>query len=219
MDSEELIEKLVSSLKNYDVDTCLELSKTAVESGVEPVKAIDRLTEAIREIGEAFNREELWLPELMMASDVMKNVMPIFEEELLKKGQTRKVSGTLVIGTVLGDVHDIGKSMVATMFIAAGYQVYDIGIDVPAEKFIEAVKKYKPDILGMSALLTMTALQMGAVIATLKTEGLRDKVKVLVGGGALTPDLAQTLGADGYSANAAEAVAAGDNLLGTRKET
>ena len=218
MNPEELIEKLTSGLKNYDRDGCLELSKQAIESGVDSVKVIDSLTKAIREIGEAFNKSEIFLPELMQASEVMKRIMPIFEEDLLNKGQKRDVAGTLVLGTVSGDIHDIGKSMVATMFVSAGYRVHDIGIDVPTETFIEAVEKYEPDIVGMSALLTLTSYQMLAVIAALTEKGLREKVKILVGGGAITPDFAQSIGADGYGANAAEAVLEAERLLSPGKE-
>ncbi len=139
--------------------------------------------------------------------------MPVISEALKKSGKKREVVGTIAIGTVAGDIHDIGKTIVAALFEAAGFEVIDLGIDISKEKFIEAVKEHKPDILGMSALLTTTAKEQGVVIESLKDAGIRDNVKIIVGGGAINQALADQIGADGYGATTAEGVELGLRLM------
>ena len=143
----------------------------------------------------------------------MQSAMPILEEELTKKGQKRESAGTVVIGTVYGDIHDIGKTMVGTLLTAAGFSVYDIGVNRTVEEFLAAVREHKPDILAMSALLTMTAPEQQKVIEILKEEGLRDKLKIIVGGGAITQEFANEINADGYDATAPGAVGLARKLL------
>ncbi|RLE87656.1 MAG: cobalamin-binding protein, partial [Thermoprotei archaeon] len=137
--------------------------------------------------------------------------------EIKKRGEASRKLGTVVIGTVRGDLHDIGKSIVATMLRAAGFEVIDLGVDVPPEKFVEAVKKYNADIVAMSALLTTTMLEMKNVIEALKQAGLRDRVKVIVGGAAVTEEFAKEIGADGYGEDAVKAVKICKELLGVEE--
>ena len=140
--------------------------------------------------------------------------MPILEEELKKTGAKRKVLGTVVAGTVFGDIHSIGKSMVCTLLVAGGFEVHDLGVNIKAEEFLEAMEKYQADILAMSALLTMTAPEQRKVIAALKEKGIREKVKVMVGGGAITAEFAESIGADGYDPTAPGAVELARRLVG-----
>jgi 5-methyltetrahydrofolate--homocysteine methyltransferase len=146
----------------------------------------------------------------------MKILEPRLKEEASRLKTTRRAR--IVIGTVKGDVHDIGKTLVAIMLQAAGHEVIDLGVDVPAEKFVEAVEKYHPDIVGMSALLTTTARYMKTVIDELERRGLRRSLKILIGGAATTSEFAREIGADGWAPNAIEAVKLVDSLMGIRDE-
>jgi len=210
----ELLERLKSAILDYDPDASAEASKKAVSAGIAPAEILGAMTEAIREIGEGFNRGDLFLPDLVGGADAMGAATPIVEEEIHRIGAQTKSAGSVVIGTVFGDIHTIGKTMVATLLQAEGFTVHDVGINVTSEQFIDAVRKYKPDILAMSALMTMTAPEQRKVIETLKQEGLRDSVKIMVGGGALTQDFADAIGADGYDPTAPGAAKLARKLVG-----
>lgn len=209
-----ILENLKKSVKEYDVEKAVALAKQATAAGIDPLKAAEVLIEGVTEVGEAFGRGDLFLPELVGAGEVMQNAMPILEEEIKKRGKERPTLGNIVIGTVFGDIHTIGKDMVATFLTAAGFRVYDIGINVTAEQFVDAIKQYKADILAMSALLTTTAYEQGKVIEVLKAQGIREKVKIMVGGGAVTEDLAVSIGADGYESTAPRAAVLAKKLIG-----
>ncbi len=211
--SEEILERLKKSVIEFDAEAAEKWAKEAVEKGVDPVQAADALTEGIRQIGDGFGRGEYFLPDLVMAGEAMKRALPPLEEAIKKAGKTREALAKFVIGTVAGDIHDIGKTIVITLFQAAGFDVVDLGVDLPAEKFVEAVKEHKPDVLGLSALMTMTMFEQMKVIEALKAAGIRDEVKIMVGGGAITPDFAQMIGADGYASNAPEAVEEAKKML------
>ncbi|MFW6056774.1 MAG: cobalamin-dependent protein, partial [Chloroflexota bacterium] len=157
---------------------------------------------------------DMFLPDLVGAADAMTAATPVIEEEIKRTGAERQSTGTVVIGTVYGDIHTIGKTMVATLLQAEGFTVYDAGINVTAEQFVESVRTQKPDILAMSALMTMTAPEQRKVIETLQSEGLRDSVKIMVGGGAITQEFADTIGADGYDPTAPGAAKLARKLVG-----
>jgi len=210
----EILENLKKAVKEYNNEGAMSWAKKAVEEKIDPIKALDAMTGAIRQVGDGFDRGELFLPDLVGASGAMQAAMPIIEEEIKRRGTKRESLGTVVAGTVFGDIHSIGKSMVCTLLMAEGFEVHDISTDVKAEEFIEAVRKYKPDILAMSALLTMTAPEQKKVIEALKEEGLRDKVKIMVGGGAITKEFADNIGADGYDPTAPGAVKLAKSLVG-----
>lgn len=202
----EIFEGLKKAILEYDSEKAANLAEEAVEKKIDPVKVLNVMTEAVRQVGDGFGRGELWLPDLVGAADAMQSAMPIIQEEIKRKGAKVETIGTVVAGTVFGDIHSIGKTMVCTLLAAEGFTVYDLGINVTAEKFIEAVKKYKADILAMSALMTMTAPEQRKVIALLKKENLRNKVKVIVGGGSITEEFAKNIEADGYDPTAPGAV-------------
>lgn len=203
---EEILENLKKSIIRYDVEGAGSWAKKAVEEGVDPLEALSKLTEGIRQVGDGYNKEELWLPELVGAASAMQSATPIIEEEIRRRGVKAESLGTVAIGTVYGDVHSIGKNMVATLLRAGGFTVHDLGVNVAAENFIEATRKYQVDILAMSALMTTTASEQMNVIATLKKEGIRDKIKIMVGGAAITQEFADSIGADGYDPTAPGAV-------------
>ncbi|MEM2897474.1 MAG: corrinoid protein [Candidatus Bathyarchaeia archaeon] len=210
----EVLEGLKNAIISGDSDQASIWAKKAIEIKMSPVEAIEKgLNEGLKHVGDAFGKGELFLCDLMMSAEAAKQASSILEEEIKKQGLGMKTIATLVIGTVAGDIHDIGKTLVSTLFTAAGFKVIDLGIDVPKERFIKAVKENKPDLLGLSALLTVTALEQGKVIEALMKEGVRNSVKVIVGGGAVSREYARNIGADGYGEDADEAVRVGKALL------
>ncbi|MEM2691595.1 MAG: corrinoid protein [Candidatus Bathyarchaeia archaeon] len=218
MSAENIIERLRLSVLNYNADEAVSAAKEAVKLGVDLLEAIEEgLARGIREVGEKFANGEAFLPELVMAAETMKKALEVLEPELRRAKKKRKALGKVLLGTVAGDIHSIGKTIVGSMLTANGFEVYDIGEDVPAEKFVEKVKELKPDVVGLSALLTTTLPEQRTVIEALKREGLRDKVKVIIGGAPASREWAEEIGADGYGADATEAVEVVKRLLGYSK--
>ncbi|GAG85589.1 unnamed protein product [marine sediment metagenome] len=212
--SKEAIDQLRKAIVIYDRELAKDSAKKLISDKVNPLKVIKVMIEAIKLIGDAYEEGKLFLPELVGASDAMSAAMPIAEEELKKTGTKGESLGSVVLGTVFGDIHSIGKTMVGTMLTAEGFTVHDIGTNAKAEKFIEAVKTYNPNILAMSALLTTTASEQKKVMSVLEKEGLREKVKVMVGGGAVTREFAKSIGADGYDSTAPGAAKLAKRLIG-----
>ncbi|MCL6088195.1 MAG: corrinoid protein [Actinobacteria bacterium] len=212
--SEKALEDLRNVVLEFDIDKAEQAAKKAVEAGVDPLEAAKALTDAIRDIGDAFAKGELFLPDLVCAAEVLKKALPVISKEIASQGKSSKSLGKVVIGTVFGDIHSIGKGMVSTLLYAAGFEVIDLGINVKSEDFLKAVRENKPDILAMSALLTTTAMEQKNIIETLKKEGLRDKVKVIVGGSPINQEFADSIGADGYGATAPDGVKVAKRLLG-----
>lgn len=195
-----------------DVEEVRRNVKEALDSGVDPLKIVNALSEALEEVGRKYESKEYFLSDLIMAGVLATEATKMLEPHLVKTG--RKTLGKVVIGTVKGDIHDIGKNIVIMMLYANGFEVVDLGVDVQAERFAEAVKKENPEVLGLSALLTSTIHEMRNVIDTLKKEGVRDRVKVIVGGRPVTREFAKEIGADGYGGDAVEAVREVKRLLG-----
>ncbi|MEM1509757.1 MAG: corrinoid protein [Thermofilaceae archaeon] len=216
------LEKVYNSIKSkfleFDFDSVKKLVREALDNGASPNDVIERsLRPAMEEAGGRFEKGEFFLAELVVAGDLFKEVMDeILIPEIQRRGGSTSALGTVVIGTVRGDLHDIGKSIVATMLRAAGFNVIDLGVDVPPEKFVEAAVQNKANIIGMSALLTTTMLEMKNVIEALKQAGIRDKVKVVVGGAAVTEEYAKSIGADAYGEDAVKAVKICKELLGIK---
>ena len=206
-----MLAKIREGLNEYDPDIVEKAVKEAVEKGIDPLEAIDILTSTLREIGEKFDRMEIFIPELMMAAEAMKTGLAILEP-LLQKGAV-KTRGTIVIGTVEGDIHDIGKTIVATFLTGAGFKVIDIGVDRTISEFAEAVEKYNPDVVGVSALMTTTMSMQEELISYFKKRGIRDKTKIIIGGAVVTEEYAQKIGADGFGSNAIEAVEVAKRLM------
>jgi corrinoid protein of di/trimethylamine methyltransferase len=211
---EKILENLTKAILDYDGKEAIKWAKEGVQKGISPVKAIDAMTLAIKQIGDGFGSGELYLPDLVGGADAMAAALPIIEAELKRQGVTADTLGTVVIGTVYGDIHTIGKTLVATLLSAEGFTVHDLGINVSAANFKDAVKEYKPDILAMSALLTTTAAEQRKVIELLAKEGLRKSVKIMVGGAPITQQFANDIGADGYASTAPEATKLARQLTG-----
>ncbi len=212
------LHKLKDSILEYDKDAAISWATRAMAEGIEPLKALDALTEAIRFVGDGFGRGDLFLPDLVGASEAMLGAAPVIEAELQRQGGARTSLGTVVIGTVQGDLHNIGKAMVATFLTAEGFTVHDLGINVTVDQFMEAIVRYRADILAMSALMTTTIAQQVLVIDKLNAAGLRAQVKVMVGGGGVTQEFADHIGADGYDPTAPGAAKLARKLMEDRRK-
>lgn len=199
---EEILNNLAKSVKEYDHEAAKSWAQKSVEAGINPLEALDALTGAIREVGDAFGAGDCYLPELVGAAEAMQNAIPVLEEQIKLRGEKRQSAGVVIAGTVAGDIHNIGKTILCTLLTADGFEVVDLGIDVPVGRFVAAVKEHQPDVVAMSALLTITAQEQKKVVQALKAEGLREQVKVIVGGGAINEQFAENIGADGYDATA-----------------
>jgi len=200
---EEMTEAVIAGLPGK----AHELADEVLRAGIDPLAAIEQgFKPGMDVVGEGFAKGELFIPDLMMSSQAMKEAIAVLEPELLKRKQELKTLGKVVIGTVQGDIHEIGKTLVATMLSANGFQVHDLGVDVSPQRFVDAVREVNADVVGLSALLTTTMLNQEAVLLTLKEAGLRDQVKVIIGGVPASPEWASEIGADAYAENATEAV-------------
>lgn len=213
----EILKNLKMTVIEYDADGAVFWAKRAIEEGIDPLQAADVLSDAIKEVGDGFGRGELFIPDLIGGAEAMKSAMRVLEDEIKISDTKKKSLGTVVAGTVYGDIHDIGKTLVCTLLTAAGFNVHDLGVDVPAEEFVRAVKEYKPDSLAMSALLTTTAPELKKVIEALKKEGLRDKITIIVGGAPINAKFAKDIGADGYSPTAVGAPELARRLLNMKE--
>ena len=215
MADSDILKELRQAVIDGDAEVVRRLSQQALDSGMDPMQAINEgLIPGITEVGRLFERKEYFLPELMMAADAMKKGMVILEAAIGASGSKRQTLATVVLGTVKGDIHDIGKSIVGTLLSAHGFNVVDLGVDVPVERFIENLQKHEAQVLAMSSLLPTTMPYMKRVIDELAARSLRDKVKVIVGGAPVTPEYARQVGADGYGDDAIGAVQVLQNLLG-----
>jgi len=215
MGHERLFEDMARSVVDGLPDQARQLAEEAVRLGVDPLAAIDRgFKPGMDIVGAGFASGELFIPDLMMSGEAMKAAVATLEPELMKRHQQRQVLGKVVIGTVQGDIHEIGKTLVATMLAANGFEVHDLGVDVSPQKFLDAVRRANATVVGLSALLTTTLLNQEAVILLLKEAGLREQVKVIVGGVPASPEWAREIGADGYAENATEAVEVAKRLVG-----
>jgi corrinoid protein of di/trimethylamine methyltransferase len=209
---EELLSKLTQAVIDGEPEDAADLAQQALEQGLDPLTCINEgLTPGIDRVGELFASGEYYLPDLIIGGEAMKEALAILEPAL-SGAQEREVLGRVVLGTVEGDLHEIGKTLVGTMLTANGFQVTDIGIDKPAADFVAAVKETNATIVGASALLTTTMPAQEKIIEALVETGLRDQVKVMVGGAPVTQSWAQKIGADGYAEDAIGAVALAKKL-------
>ena len=213
--TEDLFQKMAQSILDGDSDVAVALAKQAIDAGVDPLDAISKgFVLGVNQVGENFSCGQAFLPELVMAGEAMKAAVATLEPEMQKRGSVRQIFGKVVLATVEGDIHEIGKTLVGTMLSASGFQVYDLGVDVPSSTIIEKVKEVDADLVGLSALLTTTMVKQKEVIEELDKLGLRKKVKVMVGGAPVTRDWVQKIEADGYSEDAIGAVGLAKQLVG-----
>lgn len=204
-------------LDMVDVEDLKSVINGHLASGVDPLDIVDVLRQTLEAVGDKYEDGEFFLSELIMAGILASEVAALLKPHMLKTQRT--ALGTIVMGTVKGDIHDIGKNIVIMMLDAAGFEVIDLGVDVPTEKFVEAVKTMKPDVLGISALLTSTIDRVKEVVDALETNGLRDKVKVIAGGRPITRAFIEEIGADGYAEDSVKAIRLVKDLVEDQRVT
>jgi corrinoid protein of di/trimethylamine methyltransferase len=215
MHSEDLFKEMAQSITDGEAEKAAELAKQAITQGIDPLDAINQgFVAGVNYVGDQFSCGNMFLPELVMAGEAMKAAVAVLEPELTKRGTERKMLGKVVLCTVEGDIHEIGKTLVGTMLSATGFQVYDMGVDVPVMKVVEKAREVGADIVAMSALLTTTMVHQKDVIEALEDVGIRTKIKVMVGGAAVTQEWVKQIGADGYSEDAIGATRVAKQLLG-----
>ena len=211
---ENILKELAKAVGTYDVNAAEEWARKALEAKLDPVEVILKgLTPAIQDVGKRFEQNECYLPHLVMAGDAMMAAVNILKKEMTSEQVASSQKGQIVIGTVKGDVHNIGKNIVALMLTAGGYNVIDLGIDVEASKFVEEAERHHADLIAVSALMTFTARNMKMITEYLEMEGARNKYKLIFGGGPLNEKWAKEMGADAYAPDAIKAITVVDQLM------
>ena len=211
---EEIFKELKEALFFFEVEKAVALAEKVVEQGIDPVEALEEgLAKPLREVGNRFETGEAFITELIASAEVMEAGAEVLNREIARRGANRESAGRFLIGTVEGDIHSIGKNIVATLLNASGFEVIDLGTDVPTWTFVEKVKELEPDILGLSALMTTTMAKQKEIIGALTDAGLRSNVKVIVGGAPVTEEWVQEIGADAAGFDAGNAVQKATNLM------
>jgi corrinoid protein of di/trimethylamine methyltransferase len=211
----DLFAAMGEAIVERDAEAAAELARRGLDDGVAPLEAIDRgFVPGIDHVGREFAAENMFLPELVLAGEAMKSAIAVLEPEMERTGAEREIHGTVVLAAAHGDIHDIGKSLVGTMLSASGFRVIDLGVDVPVDAVVEKVREVAADLVGISALLTTTMVGQRAAVEALTAAGIRDSVKVMVGGAPVTPEWATQIGADGFGEDAARAVSLARELVG-----
>jgi len=214
MDNDKWLEKMKSAVIAGEIEQGESIAADALQDGLDPLLAIEEgYVSGIEEIGRLFAEGEIFLPQLIAGAEVMKKALAVLEPALIASKRTREITGRVIIGSVANDIHDIGKDIVASMLTASGFQVTNLGVDVSVEMFIAKAREMEPHIIGLSALLTTTMPEQRKVITQLNEEGLRHKVKVMVGGAPVDKQWADSIGADGFAENAIEAVSLAKTLV------
>ena len=194
-------EKLVNAIADMREEEALKLVSEMVESGSEPMAILDATREAMDLVGQRYNAGTYYLPELVLAGEMMNQIMDLVKPKLAEAQEVKR-HGKVVIGTVEGDIHDIGKDIVAFMLDANGFDVLDLGVDVPPQKFVDAIQDFQPQVVGLSGFLTLAFDAMKDTVAAIESAGLRDKVKIMIGGGQVNEEINKYAGADGYGKDA-----------------
>ncbi len=214
--SEELFKQMAQSIIDGEEETAAALANKALEAGVDPLKAItDGYVPGVNQVGDSFACGDAFLPELVMAGEAMKSAIAVLEPAMKAAGASRQILGKVVLATVEGDIHEIGKSLVGTMLTSSGFEVHDLGVDVPSEKILAKADEVGADIIGLSALLTTTMIRQKEVIEEVARRGM--KVKVMVGGAPVTREWVQKIEADGYAEDAIGAVNVAKELVGAKQ--
>ena len=199
-------EDLVNAIADMKEEEALKLAQAMLDAGEEPQTVLDAGREAMTLIGNRYDAKEYFLPELIIAGDMLKAIGDIVKPKLQAQATQSQPQGKVVLGTVAGDIHDLGKDVVSFMLDVNNFEVHDLGVDVAAEKFIQAIQTVKPDVVGLSGFLTLAFDQMRVTVEAIKEAGLRDNVKIMIGGAIMDDNAAKYVGADAYGADAAAAV-------------
>jgi corrinoid protein of di/trimethylamine methyltransferase len=200
-------------------DTAAALAQQALQAGIGPLDAINQgFVPGMHSVGEQFALRTMFLPDMMASAQAMRAAMAVLEPELKKAGTERPSEGVVILGTVKGDIHEIGKALVGVLLTAHGFRVHDLGVDVSADRFAKQARDLKADIVGLSALLTTTMKQQRTVVETLEREGVRSRVKVMVGGAPVTRSWAEEIGADGFGKDAVSALALARSLMDGKRD-
>ena len=215
--TKEILKEIREALINYDEDKVVEWAKIAIDEGVDPFAAtMDGLADAMIEVGELYNKKEYFVPELLMCSDALYAGLDILKPAIEASGRKPEAKGSIVLGVVEGDVHDIGKNLIKMMFDVAGWTVYDLGKDVPLDKFVEEQIRTDSDIVGLSALMTTSMIAMPEIVKKLKEKN--PNVRIMLGGAPITEEIVDKYGADGYADGAGTAVDEAIKLIKMLKE-
>lgn len=199
-------EKLIDAIANMREEEALQLAQELLDAGEDPQLALEACREAMAIVGDRYEEQEYFLPELIIAGDMLKAIGDLVKPKIQAQVAEGETLGKVVIGTVAGDIHDLGKGIVSFMLDVSNFEVHDLGIDVPADKFVEAIKEVKPDVVGLSGFLTLGFEQMKNTVEAIKEAGLRDSVKIMIGGAIMDDSAAEFIGADAYGPDAAVAV-------------
>lgn len=210
--------RLEEAIRSYDAAAAAREAEAIIAEGIDPKSAFDIIAAALADIGRQFETGQMWLPDMIGAAETAQAALPILQAQVMTDRGENRMLGKVVLGTVKGDIHSIGIQIVSSLLIGAGFDVTYLGIDVAPQDFVAAVKEKDADLLGLSALLTTTASEAREVLELLEEEGLRDGVRVMLGGGAITEDFALAIGADAYGASAAQAVDIALRLMDLTKE-
>jgi len=197
--------ELVEAMAGMKEKEALDLAKKMLDGGEDPLKVLDFCREAVEVVGKRFEEGKYFLPELMLAGEMLRQISEM-AKPLIQTEQKVERSGKVVIGTVEGDIHDIGKDIVTFLLDVNGFEVHDLGVDVPRQKFVDAIKEVQPQVVGMSGLLTLAYDAMKNTVAAIAEAGLRDQVKIMIGGGGMSDEVRQYAGADAFGADAMAAV-------------
>lgn len=215
--NEQIYSAMAQSIIDGESEEAEKLANQSIELGIDPLDAINQgFVLGVEHVGTLFSSGDAFLPELVMAGEAMKAAVNVLETEMTKQGTERNMLGSIVLGTIEGDIHDIGKTLVGTMLSVGGFKVFDLGVDVPIPALIEKAQTENADIIAISALLTTTMVKQRDVIEVLDDIGLRPDIKVMVGGAPVTHDWAEEIGADGYSEDAIGSVAVAKELLASK---
>lgn len=198
--------KLINAIADMNEDEAMNLVQAMLDAGEDPQVILDAASQAMVIVGDRFNAQEYFLPELIIAGDMMKAIGELVKPRLRLQAVETKTLGTVLIGTVAGDIHDIGKDVVSFMLEVNSFKVYDLGVDVPAATFVAKIKEVKPDIVGLSGLLTLAFDEMKRTVEAINEAGLREQVKIMVGGAIMDESAARYIGADAYGPDALSAV-------------
>jgi trimethylamine corrinoid protein len=214
---EDLFERMAQAVVDGDREACVALAEEVIDRGIDPFEAIEQgFTRGMTTVGDKFATLEYYLPDVMRCAAAVDAGVGVLQPYILEQG-TRQSVGTVVLGTIKGDLHDLGKNIVGTMLRAAGFKVYDLGCDTPLRAFVDKAEEVDADIIGVSAILTTTMAYMPDLLSLLEELGQRERYQVMVGGAPVTPDYAEEIGADGYGETAADAVETAKRLMRVRR--